>query len=1543
MIHMDIDNDINQVLSPIKVAKDSDRQVHVCTSTVQNTTCTSSKTVPFFPRVLLSVQQPLSGLINQTILQPTGLTSSSVSGINTPQSHISSLPMSATSVSSPINTTSQFFPLILAATSAMHAPTSSTGTPLQLHLSSYSTSNSVTSSSQGIFLQANTATAASCLPIPNVIHNPRPNPSVVTSAPTSTALVASLIGKTCSTPPSVASVVISPQASSHIQPTLALRFASRTPSHCGTAVTATATNASSCPLVFEPSSTSTTTSSQSQRSHCLTALNFPTPASCVSGSLLMSSALCSTSRVLIHKPQNVSHSSLIENLTSSVLTSTNKISLSSDPNSGCITSVSLSNSTIVLHDQASSHSAQVSKAKLVNFSTPLSATVRLITPPSTVCTTAKSTCSVSSSGANVVSFSASLPQTGMLTSRPSVTSTGSVWSGLTVNPNVSIVSAPTGNVVTIQSSQSLIVQAPSDISGQSTITNSSSLNPSLMMSLRSLPGSSSTAGPTLPLSAANHTVLAFNLANSSVHSPTTSTNATGMFTNPVRQLNPCNSTSPLIVRASGPSAVGYIPSTSSASVGPASLLKSFNLSSGSTGSSVTTSNTPVMPHILPVNIAPSKLTPLQPSVTISSTSSVSHTRSNFSQNTSVCVSSHRLPTSSIFSQPSRKRARKQQLASSFSSVMVTPVSVVSSTTASTSVSMNSITNSCTLSSVVSGCRSVLPSTTTLVAMAKPNIQPHHFTQPACSNQVTHSPQISGNSIRSSVAAVDSVYRNTSTAISSVSCSTNVSTSNSSGLMGLRLVSPSSAGSFGTRVCTADSSLIMVTSPSHTVSSGGHLRTSNSHCSQASDIQQTQAAAVYVLTTSVYPILSTTTVTPSNSSTVIEPACSASSSLSSVAVSGATNNILQVRFKHSPPPNTSSVVLPEIQESKIQSTPTPNNLPTNPCPVSDIPKSIVSEDPKFHTVLHAGKSYRSSESNSLLHHLVSTLKQCHQVDSTTTTTPTATTVTTTITTTTDVYHFNNNNNNTDFIKKSNFPSTSLELSSPAAATTTTNLCLATDLEDVKQSKSLNSLESNEKRNLFDLIKDNSNSEKYFHQSIDDYHENDNTDDDDNNNNNNNSGNDKTKAVALPTTNTITTATHSSSVLPLRKKRTKNDLEVDTEQQVNESLSTGIDNHHNNKTSKTGILWAVDPIDGCEWILHNRPPRPSIIPKYASSNSRLGGAYRSKTTHFLNLSEVSVKSPSKRANTYESSRRAGSYSTRRRRRSLITGSRMDSVNQKKGSKDSESLDGLNDSEESNAAKRLVQDILALRSEQKESGFLRFPLTETSMLNTSGWRAFRCLDNLDLLAYTELQTLQTVENIGTDLERQLDCINSEAAPLFSRNSWFYSVPTDSVNIAGGSQSLAAKKLSLAIQLNRAMEYVRGISQRKRCMLDSLQRMSSVTKNLITHFSLSINQIIEELERSANNSSKSLSPSSSSKTNLDSNTVSNSLNLRRSCRKHSPNNTSTNVRQVRRRSTAAGSSTSSSKHSASLIKNSSNTCPGTSSQGPICNGESSNYSILR
>ncbi|CAH8662001.1 unnamed protein product [Schistosoma guineensis] len=1418
---MDIDNDINQVLPAGKLAREPDRPTHICTSILQNPSSNSSKTVPFFPRVLLSVQQPLSSLINQTIIQPTALTTAS--GANTPLPHASSLHMSATSVSSPINSTNQFFPLILAAASTLPPSTSSAPTPLQLHLGNYSGSSSVASaSSQSIFLHPSVTTTASCLSVPNVLNSPsRLGTSGVTTA--STPLVASLINKNCSTSPSVASVVISPQAPNHIQPTLALRFATHTSTQCSAMVTTATVNSSACPLVFETPTTNVTLPLQSQRSHCVTAINFPAPTS-VSGSLLMSSTLCSTPRVLIHKPQSLSNPpSLIENPTTSITTvSPSKMSTSDS------SFTNLSNPAIIFHDQVNTQSPQTSKTKLVNFTTPLSATVRLITPPSTVCTTTKSTCTVSTSGNSALAFPTSLSQTVALSTRPSIANTGSVWSGLTVNPNVSFMSPSSGNVVAIQSSQSLIVQAQSDLPVQSTIATSSSLNPSLMMSLRSFSGSSSNTGPSLPLSAANHTVLAFNLANSNVHStPTTCTSVTGMLTNPVRQINSSSPASPLIVRASGPSAVGYVPNTSTV-MGPTSLLKPFNLS-GNTGLSATSSSASVVPHILPVNIAPAKLTPLQPSIS-ASTSSISHTRSNFSQNNSVCISSHRLPTSSIFSQPSRKRARKQQLASSFSSVMITPVSVVSSTT-STAVSMSSLVNPSSLNSVVSGCRSVLPSTPTLVAMAKPTIQPHQFAQPVYSCQVTHSPQISGSSTKSGPVSVDSVYRNTSATIS-VSCATNVSPSNS-GLMGIRLVSvrstpttsvpnnssillnttcfQSSTGSLGTRGSTGDNSVIMVTSPSQIVSSGGHLRITNSHCSQSSDIHQTQAAAVYVLTTSVYPILSTTTVTSSNSNSGSESACSASSIISPVVVSGSTNGVLQVRFR-SPQPNISPTVMAENQESKSLQVVNHNILSTSLHSISDVSKSV-SEDSKF--INPTSKPLRcASESNPLLHHLVSSLKQSQNES------------------TADVSHMNN----TD-LKKSDSSSTHSELS-------LSNSWSHNNIDDSKQINVGSYLNSNEKHTCFypTTSRDNSDLNNDF------------TDCD----------------SKILNEKQLTVPIHN-----IPRKKIKGEQEPNECQKADE-ITIKSDLHNSNKLSKAGILWTVDPVDGREWILNGRPPRPLINPKCGLSNSRLSVPCRSKSSHFLSLSEICTRPQHKSANPDDSSRR-GVQNTRRRRRSLVTGTNMshsESDIQSKGERD---MNSLNSNSESNEAKRLVQDILAVRAEQEDSGFVRFPLTTTSVLDITGWRVLRCADNLDLLAYTELQTLETIKNMETDLTDQLHCISTQSVTS-SLLSVSQGVSETAKSIESG---LKSDESEMASQFNVAIELIKGISQRKKYLLDSIQRISSVTKNLVHHFSPGIHNLIEELEDSPNSSSKSLSPSSS-KTNLDSNTLSTPITLRRSSRSY-------------------------------------------------------------
>ncbi|CAH8598146.1 unnamed protein product [Schistosoma turkestanicum] len=1580
---MDIDNDINQALPAGKLVREPDRSTHVCTSILQ-TPSNSSKTVPFFPRVLLSVQQPLSGLINQTIIQPTTLTTAS--GANAPLPH-----MSATSVSSPINSTNQFFPLILAAASSLPPSTSSAPTPLQLHLGNYSGTSSVASaSSQGIFLHPNVTTTASCLSVSNVLNSPsRPSTSGVTTA--STPLVASLINKNCSSSPSIASVVISPQTPNHIQPTLALRFASRTSTQCNAMVTTATVNSSACPLVFETPTTSVALSLQSQRSHCVTAINLPPPpTSCVSGSLLMSSTLCSTPRVLIHKSQNLSNpSSLMENPTTPITTSISPSKMStSDPSF-----TSLSNSTIILHDQINTQSPQTSKTKLVNFAAPLSATtVRLITPPSTVCATTKSTCTISTSGnSSVLAFPTCLSQTGTLSTRPSTANTGSsVWSGLTVNPNVSFMSPSSGNVVAIQSSQSLIVQAQSDLSMQSNTTvTSSSLNSSLMMSLRSFSGgsgsSSNTGSSTLPLSATSHTVLAFNLANSStIHSTptTTCTSVTGMLTtNPVRQISSCNPTSPLIVRASGPSAIGYIPNTSTVVAGPTSLLKPINLS-GNTGLSATSSITSVVPHILPVNIAPAKLTPLQPSIS-AVTSSTSHTRPNFSQNNSVCISSHRLPTSSIFSQPSRKRARKQQLASSFSSVMVTPVSVVSSTT-STAVSMGSLVNSSSLNSVVSGCRNVLPSTPTLVAMAKPTIQPHQFAQPVYSCQVTNSSQISGSSAKPGAVSLDPIYRNTSASVS-VSCATNVSpSSNSSGLMGIRLVSvrstpttsipsnssilinttcfQSSTGSFVTRGSTSDNSVIMVTSPSQILSpGGGHLRMTNSHCSQASDIHQTQTAAVYVLTTSVYPILSTTTVTSSNSSSSVvsssssESTCSAPSILSPVVVSGSTNGVLQVRFR-SPQSNISpTTVITENQETKNQQALSHNILPTSQYSISDIPKSI-SDDSKYINHQSSNKPpFRcASESNPLLHHLVSSLKQSQNE------------------LTTDVSHIISN---TD-VKKSSSLSTHSELSlsnswlhnttnTNTTNTTTDNNNSNNDLDDYsKQLNLTNILDSNEKYNYFSST---------------------NTKDD--NSNNTTTNNDFNEYDTAEIFNEKQTG-----VVP--RKKIKNDQEINDCQKIDEITVVKHDlrnnnnnnNHHHQQhqhklTTKTGILWTIDPVDGCEWILNGGPPKPLINPKCSLSNSKLNGPYRSKNSHFLSLSEIYIKSQNKSTNSNDSSRCDSVQNTRRRRRSLVTGTNL-SHNETKQVEDLNNLDSVTTTEcESNAAKRLVQDILALRAEQEDSGFVRFPLTISSVLDITGWRVLHCADNLDLLAYTELQTLETIRNLETDLTDQLHCISTQNVVTSSQpNISSQCIITETRNSTDCCE-LKSDDSEMTNQFNVAIELIKGISQRKQYLLDSIQRLSLITKNLIHHFSPGIHRLVEEMENSSKqlssstSSSKSLSPTSSSssssssasassasKINLDSNNsiVSNSITLRRSTRRYPTHNPPV-VRQVRRRNNVTLGKTTKSltSSSSSLIKNSPNTnnstnnttnnnCPGTSSQGNhLCNGGSgtsnNNYSLIR
>lgn len=127
-------------------------------------------------------------------------------------------------------------------------------------------------------------------------------------------------------------------------------------------------------------------------------------------------------------------------------------------------------------------------------------------------------------------------------------------------------------------------------------------------------------------------------------------------------------------------------------------------------------------------------------------------------------------------------------------------------------------------------------------------------------------------------------------------------------------------------------------------------------------------------------------------------------------------------------------------------------------------------------------------------------------------------------------------------------------------------------------------------------------------------------------------------------------------------------------------------------------------------------------------------------YCSLSEICTRPQHKSANPDDSSRR-GVQNTRRRRRSLVTGTNMSHSESDIQSKGEREMNSLNSNSESNEAKRLVQDILAVRAEQEDSGFVRFPLTTTSVLDITGWRVLRCADNLDLLVSVIIESLDFI----------------------------------------------------------------------------------------------------------------------------------------------------------------------------------------------------------
>ncbi|KAG5453244.1 hypothetical protein CSKR_113595 [Clonorchis sinensis] len=1367
------------------------------------------------------------------------------------------------------------------------------------------------------------------------------------------SLIASIVGRTnwsSSAVTTVSSVVLSSIPSNPV-PSFTLRLASGGSIQGHTAVSG------DCSLLVDTPMLSSHLSPTPPRSLTFAYCSTPSPSVTTSNSLLMSSTATTVPRVLIHKQTAFGHlgqgapgaSGLLDSYPLTLITTPTKCTAIEV---GSTQTSSTSEHAIFQPSLASP------KAKLVNLASPVSTNVRLLATSAA----AKShtiTTSAASGG--------SLTPLQMTPSpvKASVGIPGAVWSGL---PNQPSSVHPTG-IVALQSSQPLLVQTSHEVSTatQSTLT----LNP--VNSLRT-----SSVGPAINahLSGTGPAVLAFSLTSTASTPVATSVAGTNLFAHASairQQVNACAPTAPLIIRANCTSVVAIPPSVSSSQstvtpITPASLLKPINLSiaPGSQAflTSVSGASSTVTVTSTPVNIAPAKLATLQVSAATTSGSTCrAHPLSP--------ISSPRHAAASIFSQSNRKRARKQQLASTFSTATTVtnsaPVTVCAPTvnvSGSTTVSSVPITQLPSTTNRIGFCNS-----SAVLAVTKPPIQPHVSHPPA---SVLLSPR-PGSITGTGDPGIKVGCPTNQSALSAINGVTPVVNTNSTGFVGIRLLSvrPSSLGGnppcaptpgSGFQPLTTTTSLtggaiapqlrssssnttephpLMIVTPSPTVSSASQIRISTAHTSSVSDLPQT----VYVLTTTSYQAVSATsepmasfpqrpvlgTPGPGDTQVTTTSAIPSSASFTTALMmpGGPTGGLLQVRFR--PPisaastPTFSPITLDQSQSGRPASHSIPASLhlitasTTAGCPTSDVMCKPGTPVASTETAPSKISSYRSlvpsSTGNSLLHrHLLSPQNPIHNDPV--------------------VDHGRVNGDTED--------SENVSISCMTEFITSERPVPTTDFRGLtcsKQPKNQNVEFQSRDRNVISADRTMVNTYKASDRLV---HE---------------------VAAAEVIHCEDSDGDNSESTLShVAGKRVKVDESFRSDRpsaQVDSKTALVADSIDPGRDER--FLLTIDPNNGREWVLTGLPARPSLIPRLSSS-IRNGFPYRAKSTHFLSCSEIRCKPESKynsvcgfrfspKSNQLEDNSSPVSVTRRRRRIAARQTPTEQSVTDTK-------VEG--DSAPAVSQRRLMHDLTSVYLKQMELQFVHLPLTTSSVLSLTGWRIFNCANNLDLLVHSELHTMQSVETLSSKLEnilssslpgRDIGTLSPLASSAQSDHSsnrsgatenWQQNCDSATPNLSVSASANKNLDEQISKAVCQALELAKGISQRKKVLLKSIQRIQLLTKNVVEHFRPDALRFAEALNESQNTRSSSPFPIPTRPTatkSAPSPSPNRGVGLRRSVRNCSP----LNVRRVRVREIGETvgtmvSDTADPETAASSpgIKACSSAASNSSSKTSLCNGTS-------
>ncbi|KAF5394860.1 hypothetical protein PHET_09865, partial [Paragonimus heterotremus] len=981
-------------------------------------------------------------------------------------------------------------------------------------------------------------------------------------------------------------------------------------------------------------------------------------------------------------------------------------------------------------------------AKLVNLASSITPNVRLLATSKQVLTTTVSTASLSNALANLPALSSPM--------KCSISNPVSIWSGVNNTPAVN-----PANILSAQTSHPLLVQTSSEASAPAATADSSSLVTAV---------TNSPAPPSIvaPLGASAHlhgttpTVLAFSLISTTAPSCNMSTTnfVTGNCalkqsapTTPLMIRTHCNSTVPLSTGSPMPPTTATLASTS--------LLKPFSTGVTQSASSPPTGIPTALPHIVPVSIAPAKF---HSSTGICSTFSSVRTQPISS------VTTARHGSTAIFSQTNRKRARKQQLASTF------PNSVDSApppATVSSNPSVNS-SGSSTVSSIptTQQSSSANRSSSNFMTTVKSGVQ---IFQPTHQLHVTHSalstPTIP-TSMRPSLCSSDIGVKiacpiNLSGMNTVNGTSSSINTTHGS-FIGIRLVSvranpvsaasnscsianatgahlstvgaPSTSG-VGSRPIAIDSPesspLIPVPFSSCISQCSTQFRITTAHA-PSSELHPTQSTTVYVLTSSAYPVVPNTsapplTITQSSTTNAITtdasstPVCSSSLFTAALMIPSGpvAGGMLQLRVR--PPFSNSALVTnastssltpflledssSSVSSELIHSIRTGHDGCSKPhclCSVRDTLSKSKTPPLEMTDLLPVKqtphRTFITSSASSLLHrHLLSPQNPIHI----------------------EPQH-----------EQCNLPDKP-----------TSDVSIDTDISDLCQ-KTLSDSEVH--------FLPYNKSAKFKEQGFI-------------------SIGDKTRNTTYkPMKQLLSEVTAAEEILryedsdeedagatqALRLPRKQ--LRLDKEHSSKLATDVNILNH-GGKLLTESVL-GVDPISGCEWVLTGLPTKPPITPRQHSFGVRTSGIWRPKSSHFLSSSEIRLKLDSKfnlnrglRFAAYSKGFRhsdalLSTNCRRRRRRRAATTTTVDSQLITDTSVDESATN--THSKASAMQCRLLHDLMTMRMKQKELQLLHFPLTASSVLSLTGWRALTCANNLDLLVYAEHQEILSLESLGTSL---------------------------------------------------------------------------------------------------------------------------------------------------------------------------------------------------